>query len=91
MEELNLSPEALEATAGIIESYCAKQKSIMDKYVSSASSLSSGWQDDQTYGALLAEIKSLRSSVCGIMDEILTSYPQYFRSRAEQIKNRPKM
>lgn len=91
MDILDINPEVLESTASIIEGYCNKQKSIMDGYLSETSSLSSDWADDQTLGPLLEEIKQMKNSVEGVMDQILSTYPAYFRGKAEQIRNRPKM
>ncbi|MDE6435209.1 MAG: hypothetical protein K2L07_13375 [Lachnospiraceae bacterium] len=90
MDILDLNPEVLESTASIIEGYCNRQKSIMADYLSSTASLSSDWTDDQTLGSMLEEIKQMKNAVEGVMDEILTAYPNYFRSKAEQIRNRPK-
>lgn len=90
MDNLDLSPEALDTTAGIIEGYCNKQKSIMQKYLSETSSLSSEWTDDQTLGKLLEEIKQIKSSVESVMEEILSAYPNYFRNKANIIRNRPR-
>lgn len=90
MDVLDLDPAVLEATASIIEGYCAKQQSIMDNYLSSTSALSGEWTDDQTLGTLLAEIKRMRDEVTNIMDQIKAAYPKYFRSKAEQIRSRPK-
>lgn len=91
MELLKLDPEVLEATATIIENYCNRQKNIMDAYLSRTSSLSSEWSDDQTFGSLISEITVLKNTVIGIMDEILSTYPRYFRGKADQIRNRPRM
>ena len=91
MDILDLNPEVLESTASIIEGYCNKQKNIMETYLSSTTALSSDWTDDQTMGPLLEEIRRMKSSVEGVMDEILSTYPNYFRGKAEQIRNRPKM
>ena len=41
-------------------------------------------------GTLLAEIKRLRDKVTNVMDQIRSAYPGYFRSKAEQIRSRPK-
>lgn len=90
MDVLDLDPAVLEATAAIVEGYCNRQKSIMDDYLSSASSLSSEWTDDQTLGPLLEEIKRMKNNVITLMDEIRATYPRYFRDKAEQIRNRPK-
>lgn len=91
MDVLDLDPVVLESTATIVEGYCNRQKSIMDDYLRNTSSLSSEWTDDQTLGPLLEEIKRMKSSVTSIMDEIRATYPKYFRDKAEQIRNRPKM
>lgn len=90
MDILELDPSVLDTTAVIIEGYCAKQTSIMDDYLSNTNSLSSDWTDDQTLGPLLEEIKRMRNSVVSIMEEIRRTYPQYFREKAEHIRQRPK-
>ena len=90
MDVLNLDPAVLESTAAIVEGYFNRQKSIMDDYLSSTSSLSSDWTDDQTLGPLLEEIKRMKNNVTTLMDEIRATYPRYFRDKAEQIRNRPK-
>lgn len=90
MDVLDLDPSVLDATATIVESYCNRQKSVMDDYLSSTSSLSSEWTDDQTLGTLLEEIKRMRNNVITLMDEIMATYPRYFKDKAEQIRNRPK-
>ena len=89
MDVLDLDPEVLDTTATIIEGYCARQKSIMDDYLSGTMSLATDWTDDKTLGPLLEEINRMKSSVAGIMDEIRATYPAYFRSKADQIRNRP--
>ena len=90
MDGFDLVPAVLESTAAIVEGYCNRQKSIMDDYLSSTSSLSSDWTDDQTLGPLLEEIKRMRNNVTTLMDEIRATYPRYFRDKAEQIRNRTK-
>lgn len=91
MDILDLSPEVLESTASVVEGYCRRQKELMDTYLVQTASLSSEWTDDQTMGPLIEEIKQMKLTVEGVMDEILSIYPNYFRSKAEQIRNRPKM
>ncbi len=91
MDILDLDPAVLETTATIIEGYCGRQKTIMAEYLSCANSLSAEWTDDQTLGPLLEEIRRMRSSVITLMDEISGTYPRYFRDKAEQIRNRPRM
>jgi len=85
---LILDKEVLEATAVIIESYCKKQTAVMDEYLRNTSALASEWDDDKTFGTLLEEIKSLRNNVTQIMDEIMATYPKYFRNKAKDIDNR---
>lgn len=91
MDNLDLKPEALESAAEIIEGYCSRQKSIMLKYLSETSALSSEWTDDETMGKLIAEIGQLTRSVEDVMDEILSIYPNYFRNKAQAIRSRPKL
>ena len=67
MDVLDLDPAVLESTAAIVEGYCNRQKSIMDDYLSSTSSLSSDWTDDQTLGPLLEEIKRMKNNVTTLM------------------------
>lgn len=91
MDNLELSPQALDTTATIIELYCKKQMSIMTEYLTLTSSLSSDWTDHETLGSLLEEINRLKNNVENIMSEILSVYPKFFREKAEQIRRRPKM
>jgi len=91
MDILDLDPEVLESTASIVEGYCNRQKTIMEDYLSNTMALSSDWTDDKTLGPLLEEIKNMKNSVVNIMDEIRAKYPAYFRSKAEQIRSRPKL
>jgi len=90
MDQLALNPEALDGTATIIELYCNKQRDTMGAYLSNVMTLSSEWNDDQTMGMLLQEIRQMKQSVESVMDEIRSQYPAYFRQKAEQIRNRPK-
>lgn len=91
MDILELDYQVLEDTAAIIVGYCNEQKSIMSEYMRKVSSLSSEWTDDQTLGPLLEEICRMKNSVTDVMNEIMATYPKYFREKAEQIRNRPKM
>ena len=90
MDVFDLNPEVLETTASIIEGYCAKQRDIMGEYLSNTSSMNSEWDDDQTMGALLEEIRQMKQNVETLMDEIRSTYPDFFRKKAEQIRRRPK-
>lgn len=90
MDILDLDPEVLDTTAGLVEGYCNRQTAIMDEYLSNTSALASEWSDDQTFGSLLEEVKRLKDSVVTLMDEIRGTYPQYFRDRAEFIRRRPR-
>ena len=90
MDILELDPEVLDTTADIIEGYCDKQASLMEEYVSKINGLSSEWSDDETFGSLLAEVKRLQGGINDLMEQIRDGYPDYFRGRAEYIRNRPK-
>lgn len=90
MSEMDLNPEVLDMTATIIENYCKKQQEIMGSYLSDISSLSGEWDDDKTMGTMLEEIRQMKTAVEGVMDEIRSTYPEFFRKKAEQIRNRPK-
>lgn len=90
MEVFDLNPDALETTASVVEIYCTKQRETMSDYLSNISSLSSEWDDDQTMGTLLEEIRQMKQSVESLMDEIRAVYPGFFRKKAEQIRSRPK-
>lgn len=89
MDNLQIDPDVLIATAGIIEGYCARQQEIMNEYLSNVSSLASEWTDEKTLGTLLEEIRVLKSNVTTLMDDIKTTYPAYFRAKAEAINSRP--
>ena len=91
MDILDLDPEVLDTTAGVVEAYCNRQTTIVNEYLSNTMALSSEWTDDQTFGSLLEEVKRLKDGVVKLMDEIRGTYPQYFRERAEFIRRRPKI
>ena len=91
MDELKLDPQVLETTADLIVRYCFKQKSIMDEYLRQISILQSEWDDDQTFGKVIQEIRQLEKSVNDIMDMIRLKYPEYFKQLAENIRQRPKL
>ena len=90
MEVFDLNPDALETTASVVELYCTKQRETMTDYLSNITSLNTEWEDDQTMGMLLEEIRQMKQSVESLMDEIRSYYPGFFRQKAEQIRNRPK-
>ena len=90
MDELKLDPQVLENTADLIMLYCQKQKLIMDNYLREISILQSEWDDDQTFGKVIQEIRLLEKSVNDIMDMIRFKYPQYFKQLAQNIRERPK-
>ena len=48
------------------------------------------WQDDETIGKLLQEIRMLSNSVDKVMDIMRIKYPEYFKKQAEIIRQRPK-
>ena len=88
MDRLIADKEVLEATADIIERYCKKQTTVMDEYLDNISALASVWQDDKTFGSLIQEVRFLKNNVAQIMDEIITTYPKYFRTKAIELDNR---
>lgn len=91
MDELKLDPQVLENTASLIIIYCQKQKLIMDEYLRQISRLQSEWDDDQTFGKVIQEIRQLEKSVNDIMDMIRYKYPEYFIQLAQNIRQRPKL
>lgn len=90
MNILKLDPNVLEQTADIIELYCLKQMEIMDSYLKNISYLTNEWEDDETLGKIIEEIRILKSQVGTVMDEINEVYPKYFKEKAEFIRRRPK-
>ena len=91
MDELKLDPQVLENTASLIIIYCQKQKLIMDEYLRQISRLQGEWDDDQTIGKIIQEIRQLEKSVNDIMDMIRYKYPEYFKQLAQNIRQRPKL
>lgn len=91
MDELKLDPQVLENTASLIIIYCQKQKLIMDEYLRQISRLQGEWDDDQTFGKVIQEIRQLEKSVNDIMDMIRYKYPEYFKQLAQNIRQRPKL
>ncbi len=91
MDILDLNPDSLDTTAAIIEGYCERQKGIMDDYLNDMVALSGEWTDDVTMGPLIEEVRRLKAAIVGTMDEIRATYPQYFRSKADHIRHRPKI
>ena len=89
MDNIQLDAEVLLSTANIVSSYTRKQKQVMIDYLSNITSLISDWQDDDTFGPLITEINKLRKEVVEIMDTIDMRYVSYFRTKAEQIEQRP--
>ena len=91
MDNLEIDPEVLDAVASIVEGYCKKQREVIETYFRNVNAQSSEWTDDETMGKLIQEIQLLNTTVNSIMDEISSSYPKYFRDKAEQIRSRPKL
>lgn len=91
MDNLILNAEALLKIADIISAYCKEQQETIDDYYSDILSLESEWRDDETFGAIVEEIKILRANVTVIIDEINATYPRYFREKAQYISERPSM
>ena len=89
MDVLALDPNMLDATADIIIQYCLRQKTIIDEYMRKMNTLSYEWQDDETLGQLLQEVKILSNSVNKALDIMRIQYPPYFKKQAELIRHRP--
>ena len=86
---MNLNPDILDNIAELIEKYIRFQNKIVDDYVDKMHSLQREWDDDETIGKILSEIKRIVDVITDIEDEILRIYPNYFRNKAEEIRRRP--
>lgn len=89
MDDLVLDAESLFNIADIIDAYCAKQREVVNVYYDQIMALESEWRDDETFGAMVDELKALRAQVMEIIDEVCGIYSNYFRKRAQQIIERP--
>ena len=89
MDNLRLDPDVLRSVADVISVYTKKQRQTMRTYLSQITSLIPDWNDDKTLGALIKEINLLMRDVNDKMDAIESTYPTYFRMRADQISSRP--
>lgn len=87
-DELALDDKALEQIANLVVMYCNKQQEIINEYLQRMNSLSNEWQDDETMGKVLQEVRLLSNNIEKIMDIIRFKYPQYFRKKAEEIRAR---
>ena len=90
MDDMILDPNVLDVTADLIVIYCNKQKLVMDDYMRKMQSLSYEWEDEETIGRLLQEIRMLSNSVDRVMDIMRIKYPEYFKKQAEIIRHRTK-
>lgn len=88
---MNLNPDVLDNIADIIEKYILMQNKIIEDYVGNMYNLQREWDDDETIGKILDEIRSIVNEISDVEDEILKTYPKYFRERAEEIRKRPKL
>ncbi len=89
MDELTLDADVLLDTAEVIGEYCDLQKSTIEEYYANIMSLQAEWCDDDSFGSMVADIASLKARLVSIFDEIRTTYPQYFREKAQYILTRP--
>lgn len=87
-DELALDDKALEQIANLVVMYCNNQQGIINEYLQRMNSLSNEWQDDETMGKVLQEVRLLSNNIEKIMDIIRFKYPQYFRKKAEEIRAR---
>ena len=90
MDDMILDPNVLDVTADLIVIYCNKQKLVVDDYMRKMQSLSYEWEDEETIGRLLQEIRMLSNSVDRVMDIMRIKYPEYFKKQAEIIRHRTK-
>lgn len=90
MDNLLLDAETLFSTADIVDNYCARQRETINVYYAQIMALESEWEDDETFGGIVEEIRRLRSQTLAIIEQVHTTYPKYFRERAQQIIARPK-
>lgn len=89
MGNLSLDAETLFLTADTVDNYCAKQREIINVYYAQIMALENEWQDDETFGGVVEEIRKLRTQVLAVIEEIYNTYPKYFRDKAQQILTRP--
>lgn len=87
-DEIKINPNVLEDVANFIVLYCNAQHEIMDDYLQKMNALSNEWQDDETMGKVLQEVRMLTNSVEKVMSLIRFKYPQYFKKKAEEIRSR---
>jgi len=90
MDNLLLDAETLFSTADIVDNYCARQRETINVYYAQIMALESEWEDDETFGGIVEEIRRLISQTLAIIEQVYTTYPKYFRDRAQQIIARPK-
>ena len=89
MDDLVLDADLLFNIADIIEVYCAKQREVVNVYHAQIMALESEWRDDETFGTMVEELNALRTQALAILEEVYETYPKYFRTRAQQILERP--
>ena len=89
MDNLTLDAESLFAIADVIDGYCAKQRETINVYYAQIMALESEWRDDETFGGIAEEIRTLKNKAVAILDEIYNTYPKYFRKKAQHILERP--
>lgn len=91
MDDLTLDAESLFAIADVIDGYCAKQRETINVYYAQIMALESEWRDDETFGGIAEEIRTLKNKAITVLDEIYSTYPKYFRKKAQHILERPIM
>ena len=91
MDDLVLDAETLYKLADVIRGYCERQQEILDAYYARIMTLASEWRDDETFGTIAEEIRTLRARAVSVLEEINQIYPAYFREKAEWILRRPFM
>lgn len=89
MDNLTLDAESLLAIADIIEGYCVAQCEIVSIYYTQIMTLESDWRDDETFGRIAEEINTIKNNIIEASEAIRSTYPEYFRKKAEYILERP--
>ena len=86
---LDLNPDVLDNVASVIENYIKQQNGLIEDYLSKMVNLQKEWNDDETIGKVLIEIRMIVNVMEEIESEILKIYPKFFREKAQEIRVRP--
>lgn len=87
MDELIFDPQALRDTADLLVSYCAGQRECIEQYLARIGALCADW-DDPTFCRCMEAARMLAHKANARFDEMLATYPRYFRDRATYLEAR---